>query len=253
MRVLLSVGAISLGFVLGCIRFDRGEVGIVGVDVDSSSPGVSVDDSLADDSSEPVSGVCPEYTGFYGASTRSSWRTRAEWEAENNASGTFAWTVTEWVESGDEATFTVEIAGVNALEGYDYYNTRVVSRYRCDPDGLWLLSNRVGYEYSYGGQANSGWSEVVYVEPMLSVRAALEVGARWSGEGTMQVTTSQGTAYDQSYTYGFEVVSAPSVTVPAGEFQTLKLVSTEYESESWLDAEVGAVRTLSTELVDWTR
>lgn len=250
MRALLPLGAICLCFTLGCGRLFGRDFSVDVFDVDC---GGAFPDSEPPDSEVPLASVCGDYVGYYGTSTASSWHTRADWEEENDASGSSTRTVSDWQEDADGAEFTVEILGSNELPGYDDYEVHLTDRYRCDADGLWLLSYRLDYSYSINGQPNSGWVQSDLSEPMLMLRPELAVGAHWSGVSRANVTNSAGSAYEQELPYSFEVAGQETITVPAGRFSTLKLVQDDGAAVFWLDAERGVVRDLSVEQVDWTR
>lgn len=242
MRPLLVVLSVFVLLGFFCSKVDFGDSG-------GFRDSVAVDTQSFD--SEPPR-LCVDYSGFLSPQSQHAYRTPDDWAAENGTAGTWSRGITSWEESDGVVLITVEQSGSFAVTGYESYTTLQRSSYRCDADGVWLLSTRLEYAYTYHGAAYSGWSEVSYTDPMLVLRPELTVGSSWGSTTHTVTTTSSGGAPEQDLAYHFEVSGEESISVPAGEFSALKLVNTLDGSEVWLDADAGLVRSANMELSGWT-
>lgn len=245
MRRLIGVFSLMMCFGYYCSSGIKGESGGFGRDT-----GVDIED---DTGSSLIPRVCPDYSGFLNVDSTHSWRTRAEWAAEYGSSGTWSTSFSAWTESDDVALITQETSTSFVITGYEDYTTHQRVGYRCDADGLWLLASRLDYAFVYEGTAYSGWTEVVYTEPMLVLRPGLVVGSSWGSTVNTVTTTSTGSNLEGTVSYQYEVVGEEVVQTPAGEFNTLKLVNSEANYAQWMDADAGVVLTDSGELVSWSR
>ena len=128
--------------------------------------------------------------------------------------------------------------------------------YLCDSDGMWAVALYTEYSEEANGSVNEGWSRVTYTNPALVLPYDLEDGTAWStvAEGTAEY--SSGVTSDINLLTESVVEGSESVSVPAGNYDALRVQSVYYtgatettSTTSWLYPSVGTVKDAVSELV----
>lgn len=214
-------------------------------------------DTAADDTdtagdtggSDPA--ACGAYSAAHLVGAEGVYRYNDVAEAELGYSGTY----TSVTASFDAATGTAVMTSESTVSGSAFrsYTSSTVGRYRCDEDGLWMVSYTLEWDYeTSAGYADSGWTEATY-GAYLVMPADPGVGDTWSATGTATYDGSSG-AGSYPYDLGYEVVGAESRTVAAGTYSTLRVRSTASGSTSdfWIARDIGAVESEYAELERWS-
>ena len=212
-------------------------------DTDADADGDTDADADADSDADADADLCGGFTGIRGVG--SSW----EWNYVSGISGHQASTV----ESISGTTVVLRVDSEISASGYTTtYDMR--TSYRCDDDGLWHTYAEVDYhtvgpDYDYQGSTTSSYSGY------LVIPADLEVGSTWTNSvsGTTTVVET-GDTNSFTFTSTGQVTAEEQVTVPAGSYTALRTTITTdgNAATSWLAADVGTVKSDSSELVSYT-
>ena len=228
----------SLLLVIGCGDKDGSDTGDeADADADTDTDADSDADADAD------AGLCGVWSGV--VSQGSTW----EYDYVGQLTGDATIEVTSV--SGSAVEFTS--VSHSEAQGSITDSTSVLS-YTCDSEGMWLEEIYTDYSGSAAGYKYSGWTETVYDAPILVTPSSLSVGDSWTVDASGVVTTSDGASQPFSTTTTYEAVAEESVTVPAGTYTAIKLVSSIDGSAaaSWTAEGVGTVKTDSSELTGYT-
>jgi hypothetical protein len=247
MRIaLLSAPLLALLAPLGCVGADGGADDTADTDADTDADA----DTDTDVDFEP--GVCGGYAGLRAVGQTWSWRFDEEQAAEIGA-GTWTTTLTAFTTGDTRTDFTVSTDAVYAVEGFDEYTTTTTTTGYCDADGVWSLGSTGHTHYVFDGRAGEIDGTTTYDAPRLSLPAGLGPGSTWTVEESGTTTTTGVPDNNFSNSYDYEAGEIVSVTVPAGTYDALEVVgSTDRNQFSfWLDYQVGAVATDTTELVSY--
>lgn len=199
-------------------------------DSDSDSDADGDADSDADTDADSDS-VCGDYTGYFRVGTR--------------------WVYDYTLLTG---TSEAEIASIDGdsivLGAYGEYATSglegtysATSTLRCQGGGTYLYAFEYTSSYTYGGEESTSESSITWEDGCLSQPGSLAVGDTWSVE-CPYVSVTDGTSATGTTLNSYEVVKAETVTVEAGEFDTMKVAQSNADgvTYTWYAGDVGAVK-----------
>ena len=156
----------------------------------------------------------------------------------------------------DDGTVEIAYHSVFELESADYLEVSdYLYTYRCDEEGVQLLEVHRSYTQTSGhGTYENDWVQT-YSDPLLVMIWGLEDYSDWEDDFAY---VSKGTVHgDKPFessdagTAEFEYADHDPVTVPAGTFDAIEEVGSEYETP-YYDADLGYVQSEWIELVEWT-
>jgi len=205
-------------------------------------------DTDTDTDADPAFADCPAYSGFSRVGAEWSYRTPAAYESANGVSGT-----------GDQSLVgttdgVIEMTSVShwVYDTDSRYASDWIFHYRCDTEGLWQVDGYGEWESSVGASTTFGWTQTLYDAPPLVRIPTLAVGTEWSTTYAGQSSDSYGNVTEISGRYDYVVPDETESDVPAGRYTTLEL-SMDYGTgvaSTWLDRDVGTVRSEYFELVE---
>ena len=166
---------------------------------------------------------------------------------------------------GQEADLSAEVTAISGSDvtiesSYDYsytyvdYHQSETDAYRCDADGLWLLSMATEYDLTRDEGETQGTKDTNYDEPRLLLPLTFAVGDTWD-EHVVGSVTDSGT--DSTYNFDYIITataySAESVSVEAGDYDTM-LVTEDAVGDIlkwWRAKDVGIVKADDRELLSY--
>jgi len=247
----------AVGWTLACAGAGKGDAEDTAVTAENGGNGAGNGggnsggngDSGGNGGDTGDAGPCAAYSGFHAAGSTWDWAYNDE-ASSNGTDGTWTTTLTTL---GADGTWSTTTDGEYTFPGVDRYTSTYTSDGYCDADGVWLTHTRIEYDERVSGTNYSGWSEVTYSSPYLSVPADISEGNVLHVDTTMHVVTSTGGSTDTDVSYTLTVGGGSTVTVPADTFDVMELTYRQGSttSVSYLAREPGAVSGTSAELVEW--
>ena len=206
--------------------------------------GDGAEDSESQDTGSAVARSCGDWdrSDQIGASWTWAYDDEAAWP------GGWTTTVTDSFEDGGRTLYVLTTEGVAEPPQREEYWWTAVAHVSCEGA---LIKQWWGYSYTYDQHADGGVVVVseyntYYDEGYVLRPVALEVGATWVSGGPRRVEdATDGTVIvDDVKTKDWEVLSASTVSVPAGDFDSLRATDGEgfvrdvgfvrWEDFSWL-------------------
>lgn len=185
-------------------------------------------DSGGDDTGSEEIGPCGRYS--------SAWRTNADWQWAVTPQGVTtqgregSWEV---LAMGEEEYAGVKVFMVQESAEFSSHTwpedeIRLTWRYSCGDDGVRLVLLEGAWERSNDGISlhEAGWWAIDLPDHPLVLPNDLEVGQTWSFDSAMLYSASGTTKAVMALSGSYEVLAEEEVTVPAGTFQAMKVVST---------------------------
>ncbi|MFT7519088.1 MAG: hypothetical protein ACI9MC_001228 [Kiritimatiellia bacterium] len=126
--------------------------------------------------------------------------------------------------------------------------------YRCDDDGMWLLSSR--WEYSFiavaDGQLYEGWTQTTY-DSYMAMPA--DVGSGWRTQSSALSEDHLGNETPSDVDATWTLSASTEVTVPAGSFDVTEFIysSGDYRASSWMNERAGLIKSESSQLIERSR
>lgn len=187
-------------------------------------------------------GVCSTWTGYVAGRT---WRYAYDPAAATQGS----WEDTLATIGADGAvTVHQELSQANAATTYV---ATTDTDYRCDDDGLWLLSTHSEWVSTFEGVESEGWLDATWDAAGPIQPRGLALGARWDWAYDYSYTASYGDGAQAGYVT-YEVESVGAIEVPAGDYEAAQVFQTTDQGASlrtWVADDVGLVATEAAELV----
>ncbi len=212
-------------------------------DTDAPEGDTDTDADTDTDTDTDVS-ACGAWSGIEGVGT--SW-------SYDVADGDLSGTVDNEITAYDASTGLVTTLSVSALTGVDYsLDSTTTSEYRCDGDGMWLLTQYTEYAMDYAGTPIDGWTDSSYDPPALLLPVDIAVGDSWTTSYTGVTETSMTDPDTFSSTVQQTVVEERNVTVPAGTYDTMYVEYTgDGDGFTYIARGVGQVKSNITELTSY--
>jgi hypothetical protein len=238
MRTLPFLFVVSLGFTLACAGLGADGTGESDGTGGGAGGGGGGGGGGGDDA-----GPC----GAFAAYADGRWWTFAY--DDGNMTGEWTTTVTEFDGS----------SGVTVTEGeYDgagYWQTMVTTTEFTCSGGPVTTRIVTEYEGESNGYAYSGRSVTTYEDPEASMPTDIAVGDTWTVRFRGTTRTEGADPYDFDTTVSYEAADEDTISVEAGEWSALQIVSTSEDgtdSAQWTARGVGTIKGLGFELVDWS-
>jgi hypothetical protein len=94
--------------------------------------------------------------------------------------------------------------------------------FTCDSDGAKITSQYTEWDIE-PSPPGRGWSRADYSPPILEFPQVMTSGSMWTGSSVAMTTGSNGQGGSTTVTQNGVVMGSTSVTVPAGDFETLEV------------------------------
>jgi hypothetical protein len=204
----------------------------------------------------PAGPQCPSPSGFdeLGRTwTRSYTSAHA---AATDESGQWTERVATYDVQDDVVNVVIHTDAAYEIPDFEDYTASLDATYRCDADGLWLLSQFTSFSYVFNGNPREGTVDLVYTEPPLLLPADAGRGSSWEIRARGDVTsTPPGDTTSFTVQTTATIASTAVINVRAGEFPealaidytTDDVTTTEYVADG-----VGWILTADDELVAYT-
>lgn len=237
MRLSAIFIAVTSAFTLACMGGDK-----LGRGDDTAPEGDS--EGGGGGGGGGLGGVCGAYSGVAGVGTR--W----EFNYQDGQGGGGDYLIEVTSIDGDR----VEQVSSLSMTSADFsYSSETTSQYRCDGEGMFILSSTTDYTSVVAGQSYSGWTESTFTGAALILPRQLEVGLTWVSDQSYTYVDSSGSSDSFDVTFNFEVSAEEDVTVPAGTYTALRVESDGAEHGSHYTKGVGFIRSSYFELVRYTK
>ena len=236
----LSLSALFLVLGLGVVACgDKDDTDAPEGDTDADT------DTDTDTDADTDVGACGAWTGIDGVG--------ATWSYDF-ADDDIAGTVNNEITAYDGSTGLVTASSFSDLTGTDYTLTSTTtSEYRCDGEGMWMLSQYTEYDMDYAGTPIEGWTDTVYEPAALLIPTDINVGDTWTTAYVGTTTTNMTDATPFESTVEQVVIEEREVTVPAGTYDTMYVeFSGDGDGFSYIARGVGQVKSNVTELTSYS-
>lgn len=236
MRLSAIFIAVTSAFTLACMGGDK-----LGRGDDTAPEG---DSEGGGGGGGGLGGVCGAYSGVAGVGTR--W----EFNYQDGQGGGGDYFIEVTSIDGDRVE---QLSSLSATSADYSYSSETTSQYRCDDEGMFILSSKTDYMSVVAGQSYSGWTESTFTGAALILPRQLEVGLTWVSDQSYTYVDSSGSSDSFDVTFNFEVSAEEDVTVPAGTYTALRVESDGAEHGSHYTKGVGFIRSSYFELVRYTK
>lgn len=167
----------------------------------------------------PWEGDCPAPSGFADGA-HFEYEYNEAWQSANARTGSWAFDVSK----GDDGVYTVNGTASSAGSNITYDEENVAT-YKCDGEGLWLLTLNIESVTVVTEEAR-GSLDYEFTAPALIMPLETEIGKKWTTTYDGTYTTEVGAKRNADAVYDWEIEAVDAVSAPAGDWNAERWVQT---------------------------